>query len=169
MSSAEKKRVLVVSDTHGEYSRIDEVLVGEGPFDALIHLGDQLSDVYAAKKMGNIPIYTVKGNCDFGSLEKAERLVDLFGAKVLLTHGHLYGVKYSLTRLALAAAEKQVALVLFGHTHIPLLDWDGALTLMNPGSLGRPGYGKSPTYGALEIEKGLITPKICTYHLQGES
>ncbi len=158
-----KKRILVVSDTHGAYERMDQVLSSEGPFDGLIHLGDQLSDVYAAKKIGNIPVYTVKGNCDFGSSEKAERLVDLYGAKVLLTHGHLYGVKYSLTRLALSAAEKQVALALYGHTHIPLLECDGLLTLMNPGSLGRPGYGKSPTYGVLEVERGFITPKICAF------
>ena len=44
---------------------------------------------------------------------------------------------------------KQV--LLFGHTHRPLVDNDGALLVLNPGAAGDPLH---PTCGILTIENG---------------
>ena len=42
-------------------------------------------------------------------------------------------------------------MLLFGHTHRPLVDYDGMLYTMNPGAVGD--Y-RRPTYGVLTIETG---------------
>ena len=42
-------------------------------------------------------------------------------------------------------------MLLFGHTHRPLVDYDGTLYTMNPGAAGD--Y-RRPTYGVLTIENG---------------
>ena len=49
---------------------------------------------------------------------------------------------------------KQV--LLFGHTHVPLVDYDGALWVMNPGAAGD--YTR-PTCGLLTIREGAV---ICS-------
>ena len=42
-------------------------------------------------------------------------------------------------------------MLLFGHTHRPLVDYDGALYTMNPGAAGDHLH---PTCGVLTIENG---------------
>ena len=70
----------------------------------------------------------VPGNCDYfrGSRE-AEKLVYLGDQRVLLCHGHTYGVKQSLLAAGLAAEEKGLDLFLFGHTHKPLVAGEDAV------------------------------------------
>jgi len=44
-------------------------------------------------------------------------------------------------------------ILLFGHTHRPLVDYDGTLWVMNPGSVGR---GNPCTYGIITISGGRV-------------
>lgn len=56
-------------------------------------------------------------------------------------------------RRRLRRRERQADLLLFGHTHQPLTDYEDGLYLMNPGSLG---YGG--TYGYVDITPaGIVT------------
>ena len=50
-----------------------------------------------------------------------------------------------------AAKEYGAQVLLFGHTHRPLVDNDGALLGLNPGAAGDPLH---PTCGILTIENG---------------
>ena len=52
-----------------------------------------------------------------------------------------------------AAREWGADVLLFGHTHCPLVDWDGALYTMNPGAAGDP---RRPTYGVITMENGKV-------------
>ncbi|MEG0145820.1 MAG: metallophosphoesterase family protein, partial [Clostridia bacterium] len=52
-----------------------------------------------------------------------------------LTHGNTYRVKQGLLMLAYGAREVGADIVLYGHTHIPSVDRDGPLLLINPGAL----------------------------------
>ena len=76
------------------------------------------------------------GNCDFCSLQAAERLLCLEDLRILLCHGHTYGVKQSLLTAGLAAEEQNLDVFLFGHTHHPLVDMRGRTLFLNPGSIG---------------------------------
>ena len=50
-----------------------------------------------------------------------------------------------------AAKEYGAQVLLFGHTHVPLVDNDGSLLTLNPGAAGEPLH---PTCGVLNIENG---------------
>ena len=91
-----------------------------------------------------LPFYQVPGNCDFRPSEPAEQLLFWEEKRVLICHGHTYGVKQSLLRAGYAAEEENLDLFLFGHTHQPLVDMRGKTLFLNPGSIGdhfRPFYG----------------------------
>ena len=154
---------LCLSDSHGRTKNILEVISRQvrRP-DGIFFLGDGLRDLMYCDIL-DIPIYSVAGNCDtssfYGTLSSDEvGIVNINGKKIMFTHGHLYNVKSSLTHLIYTAAEKDVDVVLFGHTHAPLemmLDVDDIdiprlkkpLYLMNPGSVG----GYDGDFGVLTI------------------
>ena len=99
----------------------------------------------------------VSGNCDFGSDTKSSDLVKLSGKNILITHGHTYYVKHSLSELKTAARVCLANVVLYGHTHVAHTEYDGGLYIMNPGSLSIPRQG-GPTYGILDItSQGIMT------------
>ena len=107
------KRLLVLADTHGAAAAIDRALHKAGQVDAVIHLGDYVRDAEFIRAKG-IEVYGVKGNCDIGSDLETEMLLHIGGKKILLTHGHAYGVKYSLQRLVYRALEVEADAVFSG-------------------------------------------------------
>ena len=96
---------------------------------------------------------TVPGNCDWGSFDEPERLLELEGVRILMLHGHTRNVKSSPLAAQYAAREWGADILLFGHTHRPLVDWDGTLYTMNPGAAGDP---RRPTYGVITMENGKV-------------
>lgn len=111
----------------------------------IFHLGDGWRDAERLMELfPDIPLEQVPGNCDFRPGAPAQRELCLEDRRVLLCHGHTFGVKQNLLPLALAAEERGVDVALFGHTHRALYDRRGPLHLLNPGSIGdrlRPAYG----------------------------
>ena len=97
-------KILVVSDTHGDISGVQEALRREGPVDYVFHLGDNARD--AARIQTTAHMVSVLGNCDFGGAPLTET-VFLCGKRLLLTHGHGQSVKYGLQRLAYFAAGRR--------------------------------------------------------------
>ena len=96
----------------------------------------------------------VRGNCDWGSTLPSVGEITLEGRKIFYTHGHLHNVKYGLYQIVCAARERKADILLFGHTHVPLTDYEDGLYLLNPGSL----HGSQGTYGILDITPaGIVT------------
>ena len=62
-----------------------------------------------------------------------------------------HGKVDNLMRAVWAARECGTQVLLFGHTHRPMVDNDGALLVLNPGAAGDP---LRPTCGLLTIENG---------------
>lgn len=156
-------KLLVVSDTHGHVYALRQAIKQAGDFDGFIHLGDNVSDVKAVLPLleqRKVPIYQVRGNCDFSGAENY-REFHLNGQRIALCHGHNQRVKYSLMSIGLLAEERDAEAVLFGHTHIPCVEYShtGRL-LFNPGSLGEPRMARNPTFGMLIVTKDGILPKI---------
>ncbi len=136
-------KILILSDSHGNLANMAEAVTRSAPR-MIFHLGDcwrdaeQLHDLFP-----DIPLEQVPGNCDFRPSEPAERLLCLEDKRILLCHGHTYGVKQSLLNAGYAAEEQDLDLFLFGHTHRPLVDKRGKTLFLNPGSIGdyvRPSY-----------------------------
>lgn len=144
-------KLLVISDTHGFASAIDAAIRAEAP-DALIHLGDFESDLkMSGLKSGLSACYSVPGNCDgvFGGAA-AEICFDFCGVRIFALHGHTRGMHASVDGGVSAAREAGASVLLFGHTHVPLLSPLPGLTVMNPGS-ARRGRRGAATYGTLEV------------------
>lgn len=141
-------RILVVSDTHGDFYSLRRALDQQPSAEVIIHCGDgseqyqYLKNVYAGKR-----VIGVRGNCDWSSTLPHEELVEIGGKRVFITHGHLYNAKFTFMQLCCAAREQKADILLFGHTHQAMTDYLDGLYMMNPGSCS--GYGAS--YGTIDI------------------
>lgn len=154
-------RILVVSDTHGNYSLLHQVVKAAGPVDLLIHAGDGGSDLAKlARDFPTLSLAAVAGNCDHFSSRPRELLLELGGQKIFVTHGDRYQVKWDLLRLFLEGQERGVNLIVFGHTHRPLINYERGIMLFNPGSLSRNNTGEPPSYGWLELGPEGFQPKL---------
>lgn len=149
------KKIIVISDSHGNKDNINEILSRAGSCDYIFFLGDGIGDtlVFPEDKL-----IAVKGNCD--GAYNSEKVVDVDGVKIFLTHGHEYNVNESLLDLKFKAEELKANLVLFGHTHNAIIEEQGGITFINPGAL-KGDYINKGTYAYIIIEKGNIYPVIC--------
>ena len=152
-------KILVFSDSHSHPKYIENALeMHNHTADLIIFLGDGIRDIeYIKNRHSHLPFVVVKGNCDvFSSSDYRDYAVlDLDGIKVLITHGHLFGVKSGYDRILYRAEELGVDAVFFGHTHQPLdfLSYVGEkkIHLFNPGSIA---YGG--TYGVINTPNGVL-------------
>lgn len=149
-------KILVFSDSHDTITYMLTAVEAEKP-DMVLHLGDHDSDIEdIALLHPDMPIRTVRGNCDRGSQGLDIDEFVIYSKRILMTHGHLYGVKTGLGRLREFAGNKGAHIVLFGHTHYPLCEtWIDGITYLNPGSVGA---GKS--YAVIELNETAITSEI---------
>lgn len=152
-------KIGVLSDTHGNRTMMERAAVKIQHCDMVIHLGDNDKDVDYLKKYVDVPFYVVRGNCDFASKAPKELLEYIEGKKVLMTHGDKYNVKCGLMRLMYRGKEEEADIILFGHTHIPMKEYEENMLIMNPGSVGNPRL-TSATIGMIEIKDGIINSYI---------
>ena len=148
-------RILVVSDTHGDFYNFKKAVDAQKNADIIIHCGDSRDELDAIKMhYQDKAVIAVKGNCDLGSTLPLveERVIE--GKKLFITHGHMYNVKSGLYTLCCAAREAKADIVLYGPTHNALCEYDDGLYILNPGSLS--GYYGS--YAYIDItEQGIVT------------
>ena len=149
-------KILVISDTHGREENLQQVLRKTGRPDLILHLGDSEGGEDIIRQMSGAPMHLVAGNCDFFCRYPKSKIVEAAGSRIFMTHGHYYYVSMGTTELAAAARRNECDIVLFGHTHMPLLDQSTpGLTILNPGSLSKPRQeGHRPSYAVLELEAG---------------
>jgi hypothetical protein len=148
-----KKRILLISDTHGFHDNLEKLLEREQPFDAALHMGDTEGWDPIIEEILGIPVEFVSGNCDWASPLPSEKTVEVFGIPVFMTHGHEYYVSTGMDVLLDRASACGAKIALFGHTHRPFLVEDRGVLVANPGSISRPRQpGRQPSYGVLTIE-----------------
>ncbi len=148
---------LIFSDSHGRPEKLKEALSRTHRCDGVFFLGDGVKDLaYCDIEC----LYAVSGNCDYFSFDRDEfpdkRVVTVGGKRILMTHGHKYGVKSGLGSLIYAAIEEDADIVLFGHTHERL---DMRVTQDTVPSLKKPVYFFNPgsigdfpgSWGCLDI------------------
>lgn len=153
-------KILVMSDLHGAISNAESAIEKENDAKAVIFLGDglksaeELSYIYNDRRF-----YMVAGNCDgLISFEPATRIIEISGKKLLITHGHPFGVKQSLRMLKERAKLEGVSLALYGHTHIADIRNEDGIFFVNPGTLSE--RGSFASYAVIEIDGDKIYPKI---------
>ena len=99
-------KVLIVSDTHGRDENLELAVNREAPFDMLVHCGDVEGREFYIEALAECPCSIVSGNNDFFSDLPREEVIDIEENKVLVTHGHYYGVSMAFDQLADAAKQR---------------------------------------------------------------
>ena len=97
-------RILVLSDSHGNVDNMARAVELTAP-DRVLHLGDCQRDLTALRaRFPALPMEGVPGNCDWGSCDQPERLLEIGGVRIFALHGHTRNVKRSLLTLNPGAA-----------------------------------------------------------------
>jgi len=170
MTQTERK-IIVLSDSHGNTRNLIKVFEMHRDADAFLHLGDGAYEFSRLCRQFGVIGYTVLGNCDSrficGDAQTPYATPFFANYRFFMTHGHLYGVKGGREALIENAkkALPDVDFILYGHTHVPESryipaenDDEKPIYLMNPGSISQPRDSRVPTYGLILIkDKNIIT------------
>lgn len=151
------KRLLVVSDTHGR-ANLPAICQLAESCDLILHLGDGFVDGQRLQILQPKPIIQVLGNADLPLSVVPEKRIELEGWSILLTHGHLHGVKRGLVELVGYADDMECQLVLFGHAHRPIYEDSGRVKAFCPSSAAYTYDSSPPSVGLLELHPGEIRP-----------
>lgn len=146
-------KILVISDTHKRHKNLERVLERVAPIDLLIHLGDAEGYEEEIAQMAGCPMEIVAGNNDFFSPLDKERELKIGQYRVLITHGHYYYVSAGIADIKREAKGRRFDIVMFGHTHRPVIEYGKDVIALNPGSLSYPRQeGKRPSYILMELD-----------------
>ncbi len=151
-------KILAISDTHGK-TTIPRNIIDQWKekVDLIIHLGDYLSDAKELSTGHNTPLSYVGGNMDGSNETNGYKTINTPYGKILLTHGHLDGVKLNPNNLIYRTEEMNCKAVVFGHTHSPFFKNLNGIYLINPGSITYPRLTSYGTYFILNVTEEGIT------------
>jgi putative phosphoesterase len=147
-------RLGIIADTHGLLR--PEVFHLFAGVDRILHAGDIGSPDLLTELEAIAPVTAVWGNTDgFDLRRKVPEVVEaeIDGFRFLLLHGHQFGVP---TPEAIHRAYPEAEVIIFGHTHKPLLTVvDQVVTVMNPGGAGARRFDFPASAGVMELEPGI--------------
>ncbi|MCA0754223.1 metallophosphoesterase [Paenibacillus sp. N4] len=163
-------KIVVVSDTHMPRmnKKLPDRLLRElKTAKAIIHAGDWTNLSVYESLAAFAPVYGVAGNNDGADIIHKfgfRRLIELDGVKMGIVHGHGTGKRIDTEARALEAF-KNVSLdvLIYGHSHIPVLKRSAGLLVFNPGS--PTDKRKQPLYsfGIFKLASGTVTAKHIYY------
>ena len=149
-------RILVFSDSHGNVSEMLRVTKNIPDVSHVIHLGDIYRDVTALEdEFPDIAVHFVQGNNDPYHNFDTEKLINIDGVPIFITHGHNYRLSDGNDVLLRTDNAKKSKIILYGHTHIADYQVFEDKIIANPGSISKP-RNSFPSYGIIEIENGKI-------------
>jgi uncharacterized protein len=142
-------KVGLISDTHG--SLRPEVFELFRDVDVILHAGD-IGNLDIITELETIaPVHAVHGNTDdfevrgrYGEVVE----VELEGVRITITHGHVLG---SPTPRSLRAKFPDTQVIMYGHTHVPLVDPYVPPLVVNPGAAGPARFKLRPSVAILHL------------------
>lgn len=147
-------KVGLISDTHGRLRA--EALSAFVGVDVILHAGD-IGSIDIITVLETIaPVHAVHGNTDDFEVRQryGESLdITLDGKRIAVAHGHLLGAP---TPLQLREAFPDADVIVYGHTHKPLLD-AGPPVVVNPGAAGPARFKLKPSVAILDLPSLEIT------------
>ncbi len=153
-------KAIVFSDSHNSVWLMNDLVDKfRSKIDCIIHLGDCTEDTSDFEIKG-IKLFQVRGNNDYDSMYPSERTITIAGKRIYMTHGHRQRVYYGTDTLYYTAAQEQADIALFGHTHMPYLENEGGIIIMNPGSISLPRGGNERSFAFITIENNKITASV---------
>ena len=141
-------KIGLISDTHGRLR--NEIFDLFSDVEAILHAGDIGPADLLVELEALAPVTAVWGNTDGPELRSAlpeAATAELDGWRVVVVHGHQLG---SPRPEMLRAAHHGADIIVYGHTHRPLVD-PGDVLVVNPGSAGAARFGIPPSVGILTL------------------
>ncbi len=160
----------VVSDTH--FPRFGRALpralergLRDAKVERILHLGD-MTDLLAVPLFEAIaPLDAVAGNNDGEAIRERfgrRKIVRVEGVRIGLVHGD--GKRGTTMGRALAAfADDPVEVVLFGHSHFPLVRREHGRLVANPGSPTDKRMNPRYSYGILTVDGTQVDVRLRYY------
>ncbi len=148
-------KVGVIADTHGLLR--PEVLQVFAGVEHILHAGDVGSVAVLDGLRAIAPVTAIRGNIDrTGACAElpAEEYVTLGGINIYMLH--------DVHTLSLEPSAAGVSVVVFGHSHKPLLEERRGVLFFNPGAAGARRFSLPVCVGLLQIENSALTMEHIT-------
>ncbi|WP_226038216.1 metallophosphoesterase family protein [Aquibacillus saliphilus] len=167
-------RIVVIADTHMPKrakhlpKRLIEGLIN---VDLILHAGDWQTREVLEELTVYAPVQGVAGNVDgddLHSLFGKRKVLDFGNISIGLTHGD--GKSKTTEKRALDDfAFDDVDIVIFGHSHIPVLKKHEDIILFNPGSPTDKRRSPSYSYGIIDIGETVVLKHVFFENKEGLS
>ena len=150
---AERLRIGLISDTHGVcHPRVFDLLDG---VDRILHAGDVGRPEVLTDLEAIAPVAAVRGNVDRGNTGGLpDDVVETWvGFRILVTH---YGCKAEDVESRYGDRLREgdgIDILVFGHTHSPLVHRMGDVLVVNPGAAGPPRFRSTPSLAILDLAR----------------
>ena len=154
---------VVIADTHiprRARSLPEELIPYLERADLILHAGDLIEPSLLQELAIYAPVRAVKGNVDPSDSNLPETLeFDFGGARMAMIHDS--GRKEGRRR-RLKKRFPDARVVVFGHSHVPFLEDEDGLLLLNPGSPTDKRWQPCHTFALLWVGEGRVRAEILT-------
>ena len=145
----------LISDTHGLLRA--EALAALSDAELILHAGDVGSFAVLRELQGIAPVHAVVGNTDDSILGLPPKVhLTLDGLTIHMSHGHEAGSPTPDNLVQRYTAD----VIIYGHTHKPLITTRGKTLIVNPGAAGARRFSMQPSVGLLHIDNGVASAEI---------
>jgi hypothetical protein len=118
----------------------------------IIHAGDIEHNQYITNLEKIAPVYAVKGNCDFYDTENPiSRSINIGCGYLTVAHR---------PRDARNAIDLHTKVLVYGHTHIAIVEQENDILIINPGSAYEPRSGMPPSVAILNTDNDKLEATI---------
>jgi putative phosphoesterase len=146
----------LISDTHGLLRpSVHSALEG---VELILHAGDVGGDEILHELGAIAPVLAVQGNTDPAGHPALPpmQMLEIGGLRIHVSHGDELGVPTPAKLLAAYKAD----VIVYGHTHKPLVERSGDRLVVNPGSAGARRFKLTPSVARLTITDGFAEVEI---------
>jgi putative phosphoesterase len=154
---------VVLADTHiprRARALPEELVAYLTEADLILHAGDLIQPSLLDELAAHAPVYAVRGNIDPPEVDLPETLeFDFGGTRIAMIHdsGRKEGRRKRLHRRF-----PEARAIVFGHSHVPFLEDEDGLLLLNPGSPTDKRRQPRYTFALLRAEGGSVWAEILT-------
>ncbi|BDR65274.1 metallophosphoesterase [Clostridium tetani] len=161
-------KIGIISDTHvtKKVENIDKLLKDYFyDVDTIVHVGD-FNSLEVIKRIKNkkkfIGVYGNNDSKDIKGVLPMKDIIKIEGYKIGLFHGH-GGSKNTLDRAYDEFKDEKVDIIIFGHSHQPIIKTRNKILMINPGSPTRKLKERWYSYVLLELDKKKIEAKMVLF------
>ena len=146
----------LVSDTHGLVR--PEIFAALEGVELILHAGDVGGRSVIDELAIIAPVRAVYGNCDSPGEPglEARLALEIDGLSIHVSHGHELGAPTVGKLLTRYSAD----VIIFGHTHKPLIERTGSRLVVNPGAAGPRRFDLKPSVARMTVRNGRAEVEI---------